>query len=169
MHRHFTNEILNTLYSSCCIFWFGCCSHLVTSVMSAEKPALDPNTVKMWMLSANDMNDDDLVSCDDVGVLVQPQSIMLCWSEALCFPSLCRIWWTQMLFWMKMISRSLTPVLSQPPPVEREPARKRKPAKTGELTAHHRFQTCFFGECNRMSASEWHSLALLKIRCYLFV
>ncbi|XP_008410000.1 anamorsin isoform X1 [Poecilia reticulata] len=26
----------------------------------AEKPALDPNTKKMWMLSANDMNDDDV-------------------------------------------------------------------------------------------------------------
>lgn len=29
---------------------------------SAEKPALDPNVVKMWTLSANDMNDDDVVS-----------------------------------------------------------------------------------------------------------
>lgn len=27
-----------------------------------EKPALDPSTKKMWMLSANDMNDDDVVS-----------------------------------------------------------------------------------------------------------
>lgn len=31
-------------------------------MVSAEKPALDPNTVKMWMLSANDMDDDDVVS-----------------------------------------------------------------------------------------------------------
>lgn len=28
----------------------------------AEKPALDPDTVKMWTLSASDMNDDDVVS-----------------------------------------------------------------------------------------------------------
>lgn len=31
-------------------------------VVSAEKPALDPDTVKMWTLSATDMNDDDVVS-----------------------------------------------------------------------------------------------------------
>jgi len=28
-----------------------------------EKPALDANTLKMWTLSANDMDDDDVVSC----------------------------------------------------------------------------------------------------------
>lgn len=31
-------------------------------MVSAEKPALDPDTVKMWTLSAFDMNDDDVVS-----------------------------------------------------------------------------------------------------------
>lgn len=31
-------------------------------MISAEKPALDPNTVKMWTLSANDMDDGDVVS-----------------------------------------------------------------------------------------------------------
>lgn len=51
--------------------------------MSAEKPALDPNTVKMWMLSANDMNDDDLVSCGDVGVTAVYYAVL---TEALCFP-----------------------------------------------------------------------------------
>uniref|UniRef100_A0A674NHP7 Anamorsin n=1 Tax=Takifugu rubripes TaxID=31033 RepID=A0A674NHP7_TAKRU len=35
----------------------------------AEKPALDPNTVKMWMLSANDMNDDDLDLVDSDALL----------------------------------------------------------------------------------------------------
>lgn len=30
--------------------------------MSAKKPALDPSTVNMWTLSANDINDDDVVS-----------------------------------------------------------------------------------------------------------
>lgn len=30
--------------------------------VSVEKPALDPNAAKMWTLSANDMNDDDVVS-----------------------------------------------------------------------------------------------------------
>lgn len=36
--------------------------------VSAEKPALDPNTVKMWTLSANDMDDDDvdLMDSDDL-------------------------------------------------------------------------------------------------------
>lgn len=34
--------------------------------MLAEKPALDPNTVKMWSLSANDMNDDDVVGWQSV-------------------------------------------------------------------------------------------------------
>ncbi|KAM9753829.1 anamorsin [Menidia menidia] len=34
-----------------------------------EKPALDPNTVKMWMLSANDMNDDDVDLLDSDALL----------------------------------------------------------------------------------------------------
>lgn len=46
-----------------------------------------------------------------------------------------------MLFWMKRISRCLTQVLSKPPPVGRALARKRKPARTGEVTAHG-FRTC---------------------------
>lgn len=29
--------------------------------VSSEKPALDPNTAKMWTLSVNDMDDDDVV------------------------------------------------------------------------------------------------------------
>uniref|UniRef100_A0A3P9M9J6 Anamorsin n=1 Tax=Oryzias latipes TaxID=8090 RepID=A0A3P9M9J6_ORYLA len=36
---------------------------------SAEKPALDPNTVKMWTLSANDMNDDDVDLLDSDALL----------------------------------------------------------------------------------------------------
>lgn len=35
----------------------------------AEKPALDPNTVKMWTLSANDMNDDDVDLLDSDALL----------------------------------------------------------------------------------------------------
>lgn len=35
----------------------------------AEKPALDPNTVKMWTLSANDMNDDDVDLMDSDALL----------------------------------------------------------------------------------------------------
>ncbi|XP_071345619.1 anamorsin isoform X2 [Trachinotus anak] len=35
----------------------------------AEKPALDPNTVKMWTLSANDMNDDDVDLVDSDALL----------------------------------------------------------------------------------------------------
>ncbi|XP_060932685.1 anamorsin [Limanda limanda] len=35
----------------------------------AEKPALDPNTVKMWTLSANDMNDDDVDMLDSDALL----------------------------------------------------------------------------------------------------
>lgn len=76
------------------------CPVVVTCAFSADKPALDPNTVKMWMLSANDMNDDDLVKyfylfiyftfCVSVGYRIY-------------FPPLCRIWWTLMLFWMKRI------------------------------------------------------------------
>uniref|UniRef100_H3CTX0 Anamorsin n=1 Tax=Tetraodon nigroviridis TaxID=99883 RepID=H3CTX0_TETNG len=34
-----------------------------------DKPAPDPNTVKMWMLSANDMNDDDLDLVDSDSLL----------------------------------------------------------------------------------------------------
>ncbi|XP_040894140.1 anamorsin isoform X2 [Toxotes jaculatrix] len=34
-----------------------------------EKPALDPNTVKMWTLSANDMNDDDVDLVDSDALL----------------------------------------------------------------------------------------------------
>lgn len=34
-----------------------------------EKPALDPNTVKMWTLSANDMNDDDVDLMDSDALL----------------------------------------------------------------------------------------------------
>ncbi|XP_033490689.1 anamorsin isoform X2 [Epinephelus lanceolatus] len=36
---------------------------------SAEKPALDPNTVKMWTLSANDMDDDDVDLVDSDALL----------------------------------------------------------------------------------------------------
>uniref|UniRef100_UPI0037E7FAD1 anamorsin n=1 Tax=Semicossyphus pulcher TaxID=241346 RepID=UPI0037E7FAD1 len=35
----------------------------------AEKPALDPNTVKMWTLSANDMGDDDVDLVDSDALL----------------------------------------------------------------------------------------------------
>lgn len=35
----------------------------------AEKPALDPNTVKMWMLSANDIDDDDVDLVDSDALL----------------------------------------------------------------------------------------------------
>ncbi|XP_035521554.1 anamorsin [Morone saxatilis] len=35
----------------------------------AEKPALDPNTVKMWTLSANDMDDDDVDLVDSDALL----------------------------------------------------------------------------------------------------
>ncbi|XP_028263870.1 anamorsin isoform X1 [Parambassis ranga] len=35
----------------------------------AEKPALDPNTVKMWTLSANDINDDDVDLLDSDALL----------------------------------------------------------------------------------------------------
>uniref|UniRef100_A0A3Q2PXZ2 Anamorsin n=2 Tax=Fundulus heteroclitus TaxID=8078 RepID=A0A3Q2PXZ2_FUNHE len=35
----------------------------------AEKPALDPSTKKMWMLSANDMNDDDVDLLDSDALL----------------------------------------------------------------------------------------------------
>uniref|UniRef100_A0A672YQR5 Anamorsin n=1 Tax=Sphaeramia orbicularis TaxID=375764 RepID=A0A672YQR5_9TELE len=35
----------------------------------AEKPALDPNTVKMWTLSATDMNDDDVDLLDSDALL----------------------------------------------------------------------------------------------------
>nr|XP_020441346.1 anamorsin isoform X2 [Monopterus albus] len=35
----------------------------------AEKPALDPNVVKMWVLSANDMNDDDVNLVDSDALL----------------------------------------------------------------------------------------------------
>ncbi|XP_019934721.1 anamorsin [Paralichthys olivaceus] len=35
----------------------------------AEKPALDPNTIKMWTLSANDMNDDDVEMVDSDALL----------------------------------------------------------------------------------------------------
>lgn len=35
----------------------------------AEKPALDPNTVKMWTLSANDMDDDDVDLLDSDALL----------------------------------------------------------------------------------------------------
>lgn len=35
----------------------------------AEKPALDPNTVKMWTLSANDMDDDDVDLMDSDALL----------------------------------------------------------------------------------------------------
>lgn len=30
----------------------------------AEKPALDPTAAKLWTLSANDMDDDDVVSVE---------------------------------------------------------------------------------------------------------
>ncbi|XP_029378436.1 anamorsin [Echeneis naucrates] len=36
---------------------------------SVEKPALDPNTVKMWTLSANDINDDDVDLVDSDALL----------------------------------------------------------------------------------------------------
>ncbi|XP_036068419.1 anamorsin isoform X2 [Oryzias melastigma] len=36
---------------------------------NAEKPALDPNTVKMWTLSASDMNDDDVDLLDSDALL----------------------------------------------------------------------------------------------------
>nr|XP_020441344.1 anamorsin isoform X1 [Monopterus albus]XP_020441345.1 anamorsin isoform X1 [Monopterus albus] len=39
------------------------------AVVSAEKPALDPNVVKMWVLSANDMNDDDVNLVDSDALL----------------------------------------------------------------------------------------------------
>lgn len=32
----------------------------------SEKPALDPGAAKLWTLSANDMDDDDIVSTDDI-------------------------------------------------------------------------------------------------------
>lgn len=40
-----------------------------TTPKPAEKPALDPNTVKMWTLSANDMGDDDVDLVDSDALL----------------------------------------------------------------------------------------------------
>lgn len=38
-------------------------------LISAEKPALDPSTAQKWTLSANDIDDDDVV-CNDLFSLV---------------------------------------------------------------------------------------------------
>lgn len=40
-----------------------------TPKAAAEKPALDPKTIKMWTLSANDMNDDDVDMLDSDALL----------------------------------------------------------------------------------------------------
>uniref|UniRef100_A0A3Q4GF32 Anamorsin n=1 Tax=Neolamprologus brichardi TaxID=32507 RepID=A0A3Q4GF32_NEOBR len=50
-------------------FEVGSSSQIKLSFGKKTKPALDPNTVKMWMLSANDMNDDDVDLMDSDALL----------------------------------------------------------------------------------------------------
>ena len=49
-------------------YWVNCV------VLLAEKPALDPNAAKMWTLSANDMDDEAVVSKLDVLQSLQKKS-----------------------------------------------------------------------------------------------
>ncbi|KAG7231048.1 hypothetical protein INR49_025078 [Caranx melampygus] len=69
----------------------------------AEKPALDPNTVKMWTLSANDMNDDDVDLVDSDALLDEDDL------------------------------KKPDPASLKAPAVEKELERRRKPARTGEV------------------------------------
>uniref|UniRef100_A0A3B4F2J3 Anamorsin n=1 Tax=Pundamilia nyererei TaxID=303518 RepID=A0A3B4F2J3_9CICH len=50
-------------------FEVGSSSQIKLSFGKKTKPALDPNTVKMWTLSANDMNDDDVDLMDSDALL----------------------------------------------------------------------------------------------------
>lgn len=90
----------------------------------SEKPALNPSTAKMWTLSVNDMDDDDVVR--NVQFIITSGNHPY-WLMASHF----RIWSIQTLFWMQKTWRSLTRPLSRRP-VGRILIRKRKPARIGE-------------------------------------
>lgn len=102
------------------------------NLFSSEKPALDPSIAQKWTLSANDMDDDDVVCKWSVLTSVGHVAFVYYTHPAHCLLlHFSRIWWIQMHFWMLMIWRSLT----RPPsrlPVEMTPKRKKKPAKTGD-------------------------------------
>lgn len=98
-----------------------------STLVSAEKPALDPNTVRMWSLSANDMNDDDVVGSQSVSKMRPSCRSAL---SPLCFSA--RILWTRTRFWMKRTWRSRILCLSKQPTVVKELPRRRRPARTGE-------------------------------------
>lgn len=73
------NQVCGVLLPSVNISYYSSRSpfeNVIDFLVSVDKPALDPNAAKAWTLSANDMDDDDVVS-DLCGFFVFHISLMV--------------------------------------------------------------------------------------------